>query len=131
MAPTRHGSWEAYCSAEFGISRAQAYRLLDVARALGTIQTAVTAADPSRMRDTDPAAAAALDYGLSQRALIAVSSRTGEVAELISDRLLLAVVGQRSAAGWWWRSAVVLLLVVVGVGSWCSAVFARPRRPGQ
>lgn len=39
-----------------------------------------------RTRDTDPAAAA-LDYGLSQRALIAVSGRTDVVAELITRRL--------------------------------------------
>ncbi|MFD4764307.1 hypothetical protein ACFWOJ_37465 [Streptomyces sp. NPDC058439] len=55
-------SWEAYGDAEFGISRAHAYRLLDVARALSTIQT-VVGTDPSRTRETNPAAAAALDYG--------------------------------------------------------------------
>jgi hypothetical protein len=82
--PIGHSSWESCCQAEFGISRAQAYRLLDVARALGAIQAAVTAGtDVSRTRDTGPAAAAALDYGLSQRALIAVSSRAEDVAELI------------------------------------------------
>ncbi|MFH8371856.1 hypothetical protein [Streptomyces sp. NPDC018031] len=37
--------------------------------------------ETSRTRDSDPAAA--LDYGLSQRALIAVSSRSSDVAELI------------------------------------------------
>ncbi|MDX2521590.1 hypothetical protein PV355_41790 [Streptomyces stelliscabiei] len=79
-APLGYPSWEAYCGAEFGISRAQAYRLLDVARALGVIHGAVTAGtETSRTRDTDPAAAA-LDYGLSQRALIALSGRTGDVA---------------------------------------------------
>lgn len=31
--PLRHSIWEAPCRADFGISRAQAYRLLDVARA--------------------------------------------------------------------------------------------------
>ncbi|MCP9213406.1 hypothetical protein [Streptomyces cucumeris] len=83
-----HSSWESYCDAEFGISRAQAYRLLDVARALAAIHSAVTAhADASRTRDSDPEAAAALDYGLSQRALIAVSSRADDVAELITRRL--------------------------------------------
>jgi hypothetical protein len=52
-------SWAAYCEAEFGISRAQAYRLFDIARAAGVIRAAVTAADPagpdsglSRMRDS-------------------------------------------------------------------------------
>ncbi|MGW2689456.1 hypothetical protein ACWC6I_40645 [Streptomyces sp. NPDC001414] len=86
--PLGHGSWESYCDAEFGISRAQAYRLLDVARSLTAIHGAVTAGtELSRTRDTDPAAAAALDYGLSQRALIAVSSRADDVAELITRRL--------------------------------------------
>ncbi|MEU2357899.1 hypothetical protein ABZ599_33820 [Streptomyces misionensis] len=86
--PLGHSSWESYCQAEFGISRAQAYRLLDVARALAAIHGAVTAGtEVSRTRDTGPAAAAALDYGLSQRALIAVSARTDVVAELITRRL--------------------------------------------
>ncbi|MER5831373.1 hypothetical protein ABT116_11170 [Streptomyces sp. NPDC002130] len=77
--PLGHLSWEAYCDAEFGISRAQAYRLL-VARALAAIHGAVDAGtETSRTRGTCPAA---LDYGLSQRALIAVSGRTGDVAKL-------------------------------------------------
>uniref|UniRef100_UPI001FCC30C5 hypothetical protein n=1 Tax=Streptomyces monomycini TaxID=371720 RepID=UPI001FCC30C5 len=86
--PLGHRTWESFCRAEFGISRAQAYRLLDVARALAAIHGAVTA-DPetSRTRATDPGAAVALDYGLSQRALIAVSGRTDDVAELITRRL--------------------------------------------
>ncbi|MGO4636390.1 hypothetical protein AB4225_36645 [Streptomyces sp. 2RAF24] len=86
--PLGHSSWESYCAAEFGISRAQAYRLLDVARTLGAIQAAVTAGpEVSLMRDTDPTTVAALDYGLSQRALLAVSARTDTVAELITHRL--------------------------------------------
>ncbi|MFG2887607.1 hypothetical protein ACGFYV_35910 [Streptomyces sp. NPDC048297] len=85
--PLGHSSWESYCDAEFGISRAQAYRLLDVAHALAAIHSAVDAGtETSRTRDTDPGAAA-LDYGLSQRALIAVSGRTDVVAELITRRL--------------------------------------------
>ncbi|MEV5567910.1 hypothetical protein AB0L54_34405, partial [Streptomyces sp. NPDC052196] len=86
--PLGHSSWESYCDAEFGISRAQAYRLLDVARSLAAIHGAVTAGtELSRTRDNDPAAAAALDYGLSQRSLIDVSSRAEDVAELITHRL--------------------------------------------
>ncbi|WP_260334505.1 hypothetical protein [Streptomyces beigongshangae] len=74
--PLGHSNWESYCDAEFGISRAQAYRLLDVVRALGTIHDAVTAGpETSRVRDSDLAAAAAFDYGLSQRVLIDGSSR--------------------------------------------------------
>ncbi|MGW6247888.1 hypothetical protein [Streptomyces roseolus] len=86
--PLGHSSWESYCAAEFGIGRAQAYRLLDVARALAAIHGAVAAGtETSRTRDTVPMAAAALDYGLSQRALLAVSSRVDVVAELITHRL--------------------------------------------
>ncbi|GHA59010.1 hypothetical protein [Streptomyces purpurascens] len=50
--PLGHPSWESYCDAEFGINRAQAYRLLDVARSLAAIHGVVTShADPSRTRD--------------------------------------------------------------------------------
>ncbi|MCX4784496.1 hypothetical protein [Streptomyces sp. NBC_01264] len=83
-----HPSWEAYCVGEFGISRAQAYRLLDVARGLGAIQAGVAAGTlVSRTRDSTPVAEAALDYGLSQRALIAVAARSGDITELITGRL--------------------------------------------
>ncbi|MCX5207549.1 hypothetical protein OG897_39865 [Streptomyces sp. NBC_00237] len=86
--PLGHSSWESYCRAEFGISRAQAYRLLHVARALAAIHDAIAAGpDPSRTRDSAPEAAVALDYGLSQRALIAVSGRTDTLADLITRRL--------------------------------------------
>ncbi|WP_327575393.1 hypothetical protein [Streptomyces sp. NBC_00145] len=83
--PLGYSSWDAYCQAEFGISRAQAYRLLDVARTLAAIHEAVDAGTAlSHTRDTDPAA---LDYGLSQRALIAVSGRMDDVTELITCHL--------------------------------------------
>jgi hypothetical protein len=81
--PLGFASWQAYCAAEFGISRAQAYRLLDIARAVGAINAAVTTVDPSRMRDTDTA----IDFGLSQRALLAVAGRADDVATLITRRL--------------------------------------------
>lgn len=81
-----HASWAGYCGAEFGISRAQAYRLLGIARAAGVIRAAITAADPagpdgSRMRDSVPGngdgtdVAVDFDFGLSQRALQAVAGR--------------------------------------------------------
>ncbi|MFB8000382.1 hypothetical protein ACFC4G_47500 [Streptomyces sp. NPDC056002] len=83
-----HNSWEAYCSAEFGISRAQAYRLFDVSRSLAAIHDAVTAGPACLARETpNPGTQAALDYGLSQRALIDISSRTDAVTELITRRL--------------------------------------------
>ncbi|MFD0119464.1 hypothetical protein ACFVZL_36360 [Streptomyces sp. NPDC058320] len=81
--PLGHSNWASYCGAESGISRAQAYRLPDVARALAAIHDAVTAStDLSRTRDTGPAAAVALDFRLSQRALIAVCARRGDIAQL-------------------------------------------------
>ncbi|OII61310.1 hypothetical protein BJP40_05925 [Streptomyces sp. CC53] len=84
--PLGYPSWGAYCTAEFDISRAHAYRLLDIARTLGAIQHTVDAGPAlSRTRDTSPAAA--LDYGLSQRALLAVSSRTDDLAQLLARRL--------------------------------------------
>ncbi|MES9558720.1 hypothetical protein [Streptomyces sp. NPDC094140] len=96
--PLGYSSWESYCDAEFGISRAQAYRLLDVARALAAIHGAVAAStEMSRTRDTSPAAAAALDYGLSQRALIAASARSSDVAELINCRLATLTHGTPQA----------------------------------
>ncbi|GGV82966.1 hypothetical protein GCM10010228_58510 [Streptomyces massasporeus] len=83
-------------------------QLLDVARALTAIHGAVTAGTKtSRTRDNDPAATAALDHGLSWRALIAVSSRSSDVAELIradSPRSPTAAWvprnRRRDAAGW-------------------------------
>ncbi|WP_215105803.1 hypothetical protein [Streptomyces sp. McG3] len=83
--PLGFTSWESYCATEFGIGRAQAYQLLDVAHTLAALHDAV-AADPgtSRTRDSNPAAAAALDYGLSQRSLIAVSSRTDTGAQFLN-----------------------------------------------
>jgi hypothetical protein len=56
------------------------YAHLDVARSLTAILGAVAASTgTSRTRDIDPAA---LDYGLSQRALTTISGRTDVVAEL-------------------------------------------------
>lgn len=51
--PLGHSSWESYCAAEFGISRAQAYRLLDVARSLAAIHGAI-AAGTQTSRETAP-----------------------------------------------------------------------------
>ncbi len=63
--PLGHGSWEAYCDAQFGTSRAWADRLLDIA----------------------PAVAAVPDRGMPQLALVVVSGRTDAVTELITRRL--------------------------------------------
>ncbi|MFE4422401.1 hypothetical protein [Streptomyces sp. NPDC056817] len=52
--PLGHSRWASYCEAEFGFSRAQAYRLLDVARALAAIHGAGTAT-PRRLACETPA----------------------------------------------------------------------------
>ncbi|MFD3700348.1 hypothetical protein ACFWUZ_30195 [Streptomyces sp. NPDC058646] len=46
-------SWETYCDAEFGLSRAHAYQLLDIARALAAIHDAVDAG-PDRLACETP-----------------------------------------------------------------------------
>jgi hypothetical protein len=56
--PLGYSDWASFCDAEFDISRAQAYRLLYVARSLAAILGAVTAGtEMSRTRDTDTAGA--------------------------------------------------------------------------
>ncbi|MFB6672944.1 hypothetical protein ACFCWG_11190 [Streptomyces sp. NPDC056390] len=111
--PLGHGSWASCCGAEFGICCALACRLADVACALAVIHDAVTARTGlSRTPGTGPAAAVALGFGLSQRALMAVCARRGDFARLITRRLAMltrnglqhldepavrAVVGQASA----------------------------------
>ncbi len=82
-APLGYASWAAYCAGELHLSRAQAYRLLTVARTARAVHSAVRDALPpvSRTRDT-PA-----DYGLSQRALLAVSGRTDDVADHIAHHM--------------------------------------------
>jgi hypothetical protein len=74
--PHGHSSWESYCAAEFGISRAQAYGLLDAARALAAIHGPVTAGPEA----SPPTAAAAFDCGRLP-ALITVSSRPDDVTK--------------------------------------------------
>ncbi|MFD5617040.1 hypothetical protein [Streptomyces yangpuensis] len=53
-APLSHGSWQAYCNAEFSINLAQAYRLLNIACALTAtpIHEMATAGTDVSMRDT-------------------------------------------------------------------------------
>ncbi|MEV7130595.1 hypothetical protein [Streptomyces sp. NPDC093260] len=67
--PLGHGTWESYCAVEFGISRAQAYRLPDVAHSLTAIHGAVTAGTETSR---------------------AVSGRSGDVAEITRRLAALA-----------------------------------------
>lgn len=89
--PLRYASWEAYRGVEIGVSRPQAYRFLDVARSLTTIEDAVAAGTEqlSRTRkhapDAAPATVAveALGWGLPSAPLIAISGRSRDVADLM------------------------------------------------
>ncbi|MFJ1930717.1 hypothetical protein [Streptomyces sp. NPDC088131] len=50
--PLDYPSGESYCDAEFAVSRAEAYRLLDVARTLAAMHDAVAAAPTRLARET-------------------------------------------------------------------------------
>lgn len=52
--PLAHPSWESYCAAEFGISRVQAYRLLEVAHS-SPRSTAPSRLAPRRLARETPA----------------------------------------------------------------------------
>lgn len=74
--PLGHSNWEPYCGAEFGISRAQAYRLLDVARSLTTLHETVAAGTGmSRTRDTAAAAGIPVPPIVDRRAVHPVVDR--------------------------------------------------------
>ena len=77
-------SWQEYTAAELGVSRAQAYRLVAMARTADAIAAAVTAALPG-----SPVGNIA-DLGLSGRALRDVGGRVDGVTELIAVRLSAA-----------------------------------------
>ncbi|MGW2087657.1 hypothetical protein [Streptomyces sp. NPDC001880] len=67
--PLGHGSWAPYGKAEFGIFRAQACRLLGVARVPAAIHgRGAAGTETSRVRDTGPAAVAALGCNPFKRA---------------------------------------------------------------
>ncbi|MFF8931523.1 hypothetical protein ACF1AO_30130 [Streptomyces longwoodensis] len=75
------------------------------------------------MRHSDPGAAAALDYGLSQRALIAVSGRTDAVAEITRRLAALAHSGLQAL-----DAATVRAVVRQAVR---NVRIAPPRRPSN
>ncbi|MEV7380809.1 hypothetical protein [Streptomyces lydicus] len=96
--PLGFTSWEAYCGAEFGISRAQAHRLLDVAHAL--IATSdptdvgvelITGGRGSPPRPSSPTAppgvGAALVSAVAQRGLVLVEDGGSVVLPLPADEV--------------------------------------------
>ncbi|GAA3225094.1 hypothetical protein [Nonomuraea helvata] len=83
--PLGYPSWGEYAAAEFGISRAQAYRLVDIAATAGKLVEVATAmAGTSPVGDT---------LGLSGRALRDVRDRVDQVAAALAR-----LVGQVRAA---------------------------------
>ncbi len=89
--PLGYSGWGEYAATEFGISRAQAYRLIDIAESATVVQKAIGAAGVlavSPAGDTEPGAA--LDLGLSQRALREVHGRLDELAGTVTERLTAA-----------------------------------------
>ncbi|MBT2401782.1 hypothetical protein [Streptomyces sp. ISL-100] len=87
-----HSGWGAYAQDELGISRAQAYRLIDIAESAGALNRAIGAAgvlaDVSPAGDTD--AAGLVDMGLSQRALREVHGQLDELTTVVTERLTAA-----------------------------------------
>jgi len=83
--PLGYSGWGAYAQAEFGVSRAQAYRLIDLAHTMTAISGTVTAAGAvavSPVGDTG-----LWDPGLSQRALRDVHGRLDVLTATIGARL--------------------------------------------
>ncbi|MFF7459563.1 hypothetical protein [Kitasatospora sp. NPDC008115] len=74
--------WAAYASAEFGVSRSTAYRLLDLAAAAEAIEDTVT-------RQAGPQLSHAWDTGLMLpvRAVVDLKGRLAELTDLIAERL--------------------------------------------
>lgn len=73
-------SWGDYARAELGISRAHAYRLVEIS---GTAHELLAAAD-------DLGLSLAGDTGLSGRALLELQGRVAEVAAVLADRITAA-----------------------------------------
>ncbi|MGW3185481.1 hypothetical protein ACWDD9_40045 [Kitasatospora sp. NPDC001119] len=77
-----YSGWAAYASAEFGVSRSTAYRLLDLAAAAEAIEDVVA-------RQTGPELSHAWDTGLvlPVRAVVDLKGRIAELTDLIAERL--------------------------------------------
>ncbi|MEU4235393.1 hypothetical protein AB0F17_64930 [Nonomuraea sp. NPDC026600] len=84
--PLGYASWAEYAAAEFGLSRAQAYRLIDIAATAGKLLEVATA-----MGGLSPAGDT---LGLSGRALRDVRDRVDQVAAVLAR-----LIDQARAAG--------------------------------
>ncbi|GHF74030.1 hypothetical protein GCM10010218_63940 [Streptomyces mashuensis] len=87
-----YSGWGEYAQAEFGVSRAQAYRLIDIAESAGVLERAIGAAGVlavSPAGDTEPVAGVE-GWGLSQRALREVHGRLDELGRTVTEQLTAA-----------------------------------------
>ncbi|WP_141753576.1 hypothetical protein [Streptomyces agglomeratus] len=95
-----YGGGGEYAQGELGISRAQAYRLIDIAESAEGLSRAIggagVLAGVSPAGDTG--AAGLVDLGLSQRALREVHGRLDELTTLVTERLTAAT--QAGQVGW-------------------------------
>jgi len=86
--------WGTYAEAELRMSRSQAYRLLEIATTLGTLnRAAANAGAVSPAGDTAPAL---WDFGLSQRALRDVADQADRIAEDLAAALAAAGPDRRA-----------------------------------
>ncbi|WP_328541067.1 hypothetical protein [Streptomyces sp. NBC_00344] len=90
--PLGYSGWGAYAHGELGISRAQAYRLIDIAESAGALNRAIGAA--GALAPVSPAGDTStgglVDVGLSQRALREVHGRLDELSRTVTERLTAA-----------------------------------------
>lgn len=90
--PLGYASWDAYVAAEFDISRAQSYRLLDQAHVTHELEAA--AAPTSRARDTDDPPVV---VDISARAAADIKPQLAEVAKKVADKVRGKPVAKRAA----------------------------------
>ncbi|WP_399559143.1 hypothetical protein OHA44_38370 (plasmid) [Streptomyces sp. NBC_00144] len=87
-----YSGWGAYAVGELGISRTQAYRLINIAESAGALDRAIGAA--GALGPVSPAGdtgTAPVELGLSQRALREVHGRLDELTSTVTERLATAV----------------------------------------
>ncbi|MFD5065496.1 hypothetical protein [Streptomyces sp. NPDC058394] len=88
--PLGYSGWGQYAQAELGISRAQAYRLIDIAESAGALRRAIGAAGVLAAVSPTGDTTGLVDMELSQRALRDVHGRLDELTTLVTERLTTA-----------------------------------------
>ncbi|MFD5065238.1 hypothetical protein [Streptomyces sp. NPDC058394] len=88
--PLGYSGWGQYTQAELGISRAQAYRLIDIAESAGALNRAIGAAGVLAAVSPAGDTTGLVDIGLSQRALRDAHGRLDELTTPVTQRLTTA-----------------------------------------